>query len=124
MVFPLDYPDTVRLEYSEKEQRAWIRGKGWHLTPEEFLSFFGGRCHYCGDAIGDRVCIDRIDSAVSYEVGNIVRCCGPCNMMKHVLSHDDFVRRCMKVTAIHGFPCSSGSDGSFVPGMLSRLSGY
>lgn len=124
MSFPPDYPAGVRLEYMGKEQQAWLRGKGWHLTPSEFLSFSGGYCHYCGDPVGDGVGIDRLDSSRGYEVGNIVRCCGECNMVKHVLSHDEFIKRCIKVAMRHGSMSHPDVGGSSVPGMLSRLSGY
>jgi len=41
--------------------------------------------------------IDRVDNSRGYESGNVVSCCGVCNMLKHVLSKEEFLARIEKI---------------------------
>jgi hypothetical protein len=66
------------------------------ITYEEFLEFTKvNDCHYCGENIpwseyqtkvrSTAVYLDRKDSALAYEVGNLVVCCTRCNYAKNRL---------------------------------------
>jgi hypothetical protein len=61
-------------------------------------------CSYCG---GDaNIGIDRIDSSVPYQLGNVVPCCTICNLMKSVDSCQQFLDKCKQITKTqeeHGF---------------------
>ena len=41
--------------------------------------------------------LDRIDSDLGYQLGNIVPCCGVCNMMKNNLSYDEFFKKVYQI---------------------------
>lgn len=56
------------------------------ITREEFVEFTSEtKCHYCYgiiEWIGGRTNLDRIDSSLPYEKGNLVVCCWRCNNTK------------------------------------------
>lgn len=64
-------------------------------------------CHYCGstdyrDSVGRSVNpwfngLDRIDNDRGYEPGNVVPCCGECNMMRRNMTQDGFLHRCREI---------------------------
>ena len=80
------------------KQNARSRGLGFFLTEEEFLSFWGTPCHYCGDEVLT-IGLDRVDNSRGYSMDNVVSCHEFCNKMKLTLSHDEFVSVCRKVAA-------------------------
>ena len=73
--------------------QAGIRRHPFVLTYKQFLSFWNGICHYCGEQIIG-VGIDRIDSSKGYEISNCISCCTICNKMKNTQSQQDFIKRC------------------------------
>ncbi|QVJ12735.1 hypothetical protein [Pseudomonas phage PSA11] len=87
---------------------AKCRGIAFNVSKEEFYSYAVGACHYCGDVnpqihkgkcrTGFNYCgIDRIDSSRGYETGNMVTCCGTCNMMKNAMPQEVFLGHIEKV---------------------------
>jgi hypothetical protein len=86
--------------YKNRAKRASLV---WDLTAEQIESLFAGECHYCGCApssrsnprggYGDYLYngIDRLDSLRGYELGNVVSCCGRCNIAKNTTSYGDFI---------------------------------
>lgn len=100
--------------YTRYQRNARNRNIEFSLTEEEFILCSSGDCLYCGGlpvefpsrfmagqpfsgyaANG----IDRIDSSVGYVVGNIVPCCGWCNMAKGTKSQSYFIQMCKAVAA-------------------------
>lgn len=75
---------------------AKVRKIHWLLTNEEFKSFWGKRCSYCGDEI-KTIGIDRIDNKKPYELNNCRPCCTICNKMKMNLSESDFLNMVKKI---------------------------
>jgi hypothetical protein len=73
--------------------QAGIRKHPFHLSYEQFLTFWNGKCHYCGEQIIG-IGIDRIDSSKGYEMSNCLPCCSICNKMKNTQSQRDFINRC------------------------------
>tara|TARA_Y100000296_G_C5116866_1_gene228226 strand:- start:112 stop:732 length:621 start_codon:yes stop_codon:yes gene_type:complete len=57
------------------------RGLTFDLTMEEFESFWGKPCSYCGAEI-ETIGLDRMDNDKGYAVGNITPCCKRCNVAK------------------------------------------
>ena len=57
------------------------RGYEFLLTKEEFLSFLGSYCRYCGISL-DKIRLDRVDNKKGYILGNVVPCCIGCNRFK------------------------------------------
>ncbi len=70
------------------------------LSDDEFFSIATKACVYCGQVASS--CkksahetffyngIDRVDSSVGYEPGNVVSCCIMCNRAKRDYSYEDF----------------------------------
>ena len=67
--------------FSSYKSKAKSRGISFSLTREQFHSFWGEPCHYCGVGI-DSIGLDRTENSIGYHVGNIVSCCFPCNDVK------------------------------------------
>jgi hypothetical protein len=68
----------------------------WLLTDEEFKSFWGQPCSYCGNDI-ETIGIDRVDNNEGYYLNNCTPCCSICNKMKLDLSHDDFINKIKQI---------------------------
>jgi hypothetical protein len=65
---------TLPRKYTAYKNGAIERGVSFNLSFEEFESFYGISCFYCGvqfSVIG----LDRVDNGRGYEMGNIVSCC-------------------------------------------------
>lgn len=82
---------------------ATRRGISFKLTDEQVLNLITQHCYYCGEeasntAINQKIPteifryngIDRVDSNMGYEKGNVVPCCKTCNLAKNAMSQDDF----------------------------------
>lgn len=60
------------------------------------------KCFYTGDEMNliqsdpNVMSVDRIDSSIGYSVDNCVSCCTICNMMKNILSVEDFLKHIKK----------------------------
>lgn len=67
--------------YASYRYHAKERNIPFHLTKDEFLTFWQADCFYCGDQI-TTVGIDRIDNAIGYTMNNCVACCWECNRIK------------------------------------------
>lgn len=80
--------------------QAKKRGLLMTISDEEVKNLTGMCCHYCGSEPANtliRGCekfvyngIDRIDSALGYESGNVISACGICNLAKKNLSYNMF----------------------------------
>ena len=81
----------------------------WFLTAEQIDLLLVGACHYCGRPPSN-YCkpkranggylhngIDRLDSSKGYECGNVVSCCGTCNIAKNDTPYSDFIEWISKV---------------------------
>lgn len=86
------------------KRSAKIRGHSWGLGEEEFRRITRESCAYCGasaaqEAVAHRSAfgayayngVDRVDSRVGYEPGNVVPCCQTCNRAKGVMPAADFL---------------------------------
>lgn len=77
--------------------KAEDRGIKWSLLEEQALETIVGNCEYCGTppqrvhTTGQRYHgIDRVDSSLPYEIGNVVPCCKNCNFAKNDMSLNEF----------------------------------
>lgn len=73
-----------------RKRMALRRGIEWKLSDEEAKWFLIQPCHYCGSQPSPYAGIDRIDSGGCYDFGNIVECCGRCNLAKGISSYEEF----------------------------------
>ena len=68
--------------------RAANRSLSWSLPKDDAVSIVRSSCVYCG--LTPAKGIDRIDSALGYETGNVQACCWTCNRAKSDLPTDKF----------------------------------
>jgi len=90
-----------RLDAAKKEKKKFL------LTFEEFKVIVLKDCVYCGSAPCREIKtesgfiyyngMDRIDSMKGYTIDNTVPCCTNCNMIKWVLSKEDFLNHIEKI---------------------------
>jgi hypothetical protein len=66
------------------------RGVNFELSQEEFLSFNGKSCEYCGSEL-DTIRLDRVDNNLGYLLENVVPCCFKCNSFKHTFEEKEFL---------------------------------
>ncbi len=91
--------------YCQYRGHARDKGKSFTMSFEEFKIIIHQPCAYCGRINSNSGAkrynrklahngVDRIDSSVGYETGNIVPCCQTCNIMKQQLSVAEFLEHC------------------------------
>lgn len=82
----------------------------FELSDKQARSLFQSNCGYCGAPPsqsaqstgrlnGDFLYngIDRMDNSKDYVLNNCISCCGPCNLMKHILGPIEFLARVKKI---------------------------
>lgn len=77
------------------------------LTKNDFLKLTSENCDYCGavphQIIGSKNGnyvyngVDRKNNAAGYVIDNCVSCCGTCNLMKRMMSVEQFLQACQAV---------------------------
>jgi len=92
--------NQIILQY---KRHAKDRNLSWNLTYEQVAKIIQEPCHYCGAVKSNRLItksckegydyngIDRVDSAVGYEIENVVSCCKICNYAKSNINKKDFI---------------------------------
>jgi hypothetical protein len=85
-----------KFRFTSYKAAAKRRGIEFSLTRDEFISYWGKPCSYCGDSV-DKIGLDRIDSDRGYFVDNVVPCCILCNWVKMRRSAIDFISHCRRV---------------------------
>ena len=72
--------------------RAKRKNIAFNLSIDEFTAIVSKSCYYCGEFSKNKnFCgIDRLDSNNSYVIDNCVSCCKECNIMKNILSKEEF----------------------------------
>ena len=90
--------------YDTYRRRSLKKSFSFDLSKEEFKKITSKNCFYCGveprqitgkgngKYYGEYIYngIDRIDTSRGYEEGNIVPCCGQCNVAKNNHSYEEF----------------------------------
>lgn len=93
--------------YRRYKKSADNRRKVWSISESEFRSLILGACYYCGILAGNTEYrytkkseyfqyngVDRVDNSIGYVKGNVVSCCGMCNMMKGQKTAESFREHC------------------------------
>jgi hypothetical protein len=65
---------------AKSRDNAARRGISWELTHEQFVALYTSPCYLCGKSAPSG--IDRVDSSKGYADGNVLACCGDCNLFK------------------------------------------
>ena len=76
-----EYRRTPSGRFCDYKGNAKQRGIEFHLTEEQFESFWQKPCEYCGAEI-ETIGLDRLDSDGHYTIDNVVSCCWSCNKSK------------------------------------------
>lgn len=99
--------------YKRYKYNSIYSNRSFTLTKDEFRSITSSNCYYCGsnptrkkNVYGSNGSytyngIDRKDNSVGYELNNCVPCCWECNQFKRTLDHDEFIRMCRIISAMH-----------------------
>lgn len=94
---------TINQIILQYKRHARGRGIDYLLSREEAEQLFLDKCYYCGDPHGNLKKtknnkkgllyngIDRLDSTKPYMKGNVVSCCGTCNIAKGRRSEKEFL---------------------------------
>jgi hypothetical protein len=89
---PLKY---AMLNYPRAARR---RGIEWNLKRHHVDKLINGDCTYCGSKpSATKNGIDRVDNKAGYTKSNCKSCCKICNIMKHTLDVETFLKQVMKI---------------------------
>lgn len=90
------YSENTR--YSKFIYEAKMRKINCEISKQTYLNVIKQSCNYChNDFINGCRGIDRINSKIGYIYGNIVPCCYSCNIMKNILSVEEFFHHLLKI---------------------------
>ena len=101
--------------FQQYVQTAASLGRDFELTKAEFETLSETPCYYCGLLRADtKNGVDRVDSAKGYVGGNVVACCGPCNVMKSNFAQSLFMDKAARILRNWGPRINSyaGSPGA------------
>lgn len=90
------FKKTPKAKFRDYRHSAKVRGHGFELSFDEFMSLWGKPCSYCGEDI-ETIGIDRVDNSIGYVPSNIVPCCGTCNAMKMGHTREFFIGHIEKI---------------------------
>lgn len=91
-----DYQVTLKGKYRTMKGSGLKRNYEVKITFDEFSKIVSDPCSYCGEN-EKRIGIDRIDNTKGYTLENSAPCCTICNMMKKVMTVEDFLRHISKI---------------------------
>ena len=96
------YKKSPHVRYTNYQRNATNRNLSFELSEDEFSEMSKLPCVYCGEYSdiynGEWFNgIDRIDSSLGYQKGNVVPCCATCNRMKLDTSVEDWINQMIKI---------------------------
>lgn len=97
-------------EWIESNLRGSCKSKGrtLNLSLDEIDAIIHQPCYYCGGIDTRQLSrgrtsrfnsIDRLDSNGDYSPGNVVSCCGKCNIMKNRFTPEEFIGQCIAIAS-------------------------
>ena len=102
------YDQSPKGKYRRYKSCARQRGIEFKLSFEEFVSLWGGECHYCGYKIFT-IGLDRVLNSDGYSLSTVVRCCEICNRIKSDLTQERFFEIIGNIAARHRLGNPSGA---------------
>jgi len=90
------YRDKPESRYKTYQRSAEMRGFQWLIGFDDFMSFWKQDCTHCGSAI-ETIGLDRVNSALPYELGNLESCCRVCNRLKSDMDAVDWYLHMHKI---------------------------
>lgn len=85
----------IRMKIYNIKQGAKDRDYSFELSDEETRMLITSNCYYCNKE--QSMGIDRVNSSIGYIKGNVVPCCGTCNIMKNAFSQETFLTQIHKI---------------------------
>lgn len=80
------YRHSLKGRFTEIKKKSIRDGRVFILTFKEYCEVVVQPCYYCNNEFGQQVIagsgLDRIDSSIGYQFGNVVSCCKNCNTVK------------------------------------------
>jgi hypothetical protein len=80
------YNLTIKARFIRSKYAANKKNTIFTLTFEEYEKAISDPCYYCQDFFDKKsktgIGLDRMDNSKGYEIGNVISCCGRCNIMK------------------------------------------
>jgi hypothetical protein len=101
---PHVFNDYKGVPFSGYKHRATKMEKAFELSREEFDDLQKKLpCYICNRMNTKNHCngVDRIDNNEGYTLENSRTCCGDCNLMKKILSHEDFLTQVARIAKRH-----------------------
>lgn len=114
--------------FAEYEGNSKKRQIEFNMTFDEFNSLIVSDCSYCGNEpqYNERWTriehkkqpklflngIDRIDSKKGYSRDNTVPCCAKCNLMKNIMSSEEFLSHVHKISSFNKKSSTTIPEGS------------
>jgi len=92
--------NSIYEKYFNYKSSAKKRHYNWGLTFKQFQTFWQKPCYYCGNRI-KTIGLDRTDNSKGYNLDNLVSCCRRCNRMKMILTKQEFINQCIKISKKH-----------------------
>lgn len=89
------YEKQPKAKLRTTKHGAKKRNYEYALSDELFYKIISLPCMYCGSM--ENIGIDRKDNSIGYTSENSAPCCTTCNMMKKVLSVNDFLSHVQKI---------------------------
>jgi len=111
--------NSVLCDYKISAKR---KGRVWDIRDEEVFTLFKQPCSYCGSPPSRRRHvtgangaftfngIDRIDSNLGYQQGNVAPCCRTCNVAKQDLTVADFLAHAALITGTYTYTSNEVDD--------------
>ena len=100
--------------YARYAKGAAGRQLAYTISKSEFREITKQPCHYCGTKPSKAWArrkgnatpylyngLDRLDSALGYELQNVVACCATCNYMKQDLTFEEFIKQVALICSRH-----------------------
>lgn len=92
------YSKTEKARFTALLKSAKRRSYEVTITFEEFKDIVSKPCSYCGDI--KLMGVDRENNSIGYSKNNSKPCCKVCNIMKNVLSLEEFKEHIKKIYSI------------------------
>jgi hypothetical protein len=74
---------SFKYRYNRLKTQAHKRGKVLEIIYDDYVKLISKPCFYCGEIKEEcGVGLDRIDNSKGYVLGNVVSCCGECNLKR------------------------------------------
>ena len=96
------YNRSLQGRYGVYRKGAKARNLDFNLTRDEFDLITSQPCYYCGEYSGkyfdkEYSGVDRMDSALGYDIDNVVPCCDMCNRMKLDYNFDVWINKMRQI---------------------------